>query len=152
MGARKHRRLSGFTIVELMVTLAIIGILASLAIPRYSDYLRRASLPEAFSRLGDLRIKLEQFYQSNRSYGTGACGNDGSSNTIDFAANANKFAITCQLTGTSAVDQAYLLTATGSGLVAGHVYTLDSSNNKRTLSFKGKTSTAACWLVKGDEC
>lgn len=152
MRVRKHPG-SGFTIVEVMITLAIIGFLASMAVSQYRDHVRRAGLTEAFSRLGDLRIKLEQFYQSNRNYGTNTCGNDGNSDTVDFSANATRFSVSCQLNGST--NQAYLLTATGSAITAGHVYTLDSSNSKRTLQFPGRPSTqlpAACWLVRGNEC
>lgn len=152
MRARKHPPL-GFTIVEVMITVAIIGVLASLAIPRYSDHVRRAGLTEAFSRLGDLRIKLEQYYQSHRNYGSNHCGDDGAGNSLDFNANpdanTNTFSITCQLNN---VDQAYLLTATGSGVTAGHVYTLDNSNGKLTTQFRGAARSAACWLVRGNEC
>lgn len=143
-------RQTGFTLIELMVTVAIIGIITAIALPNYSEYVRRGTLPEAFSRLANTRIQLEQFYQNNRNYGTGTCGNDGTADRVSLTAEANNFALTCALAGGG---QGYTLTATGStGRSSGHVYTLDSNNVKATTSFKGAAVTRNCWLDKGGEC
>mgnify|MGYP003527119509 CR=1 FL=1 len=55
-----------------MVTIVIISILAAIAIPSYRDYVVRGALPEAFSTLSAHRVKMEQFFQDNRTY-AGAC-------------------------------------------------------------------------------
>ena len=145
---------SGFTLIELMIAVAIIGILAAVALPGYTDYIRRSALTEGFSSLSDLRIRLEQFYQSNRNFGTTACGHDGTANRIAFSSADGKFTFACALTGTSPNEnQAYTLTATGaSGAAVGHVFTLNSDNLKGTTRFKGSTVSKPCWLVKGSEC
>lgn len=145
----------GFTLIELMITVAIIAILAGVALPSYVDYVRRGQIPEAFAGLSDFRVKMEQYYQDNRNYGTANCVDantpswGASTPTLTYAAQEN-FTFTCALT---ASGQGYTLTATGSaGRVAGHVYTLNQNNQRATTSFKGTTSTKSCWLTKGSEC
>lgn len=56
-----------------MVAVAIVAILAGTALPAYTDYVRRGQLPDAFSALADYRVKMEQYYQDRRNYGTAAC-------------------------------------------------------------------------------
>lgn len=142
----KYPRQQGFTLVELMVVVAIIGILAAVALPSYKDYVRRSQLPEATSALSTLRIKFEQYYQDNRNYGSSGCTN--STVSLDLA---KKFTLTCSTTDSG---QGYLLTATGSsGQAVGHVYTLNQRNEQTTTKYGGDTvSGKNCWLLKGDEC
>jgi type IV pilus assembly protein PilE len=151
-----RNRASGFTLIELMITVAIIGILAAVVVPSYQDYVRRGALSEAFSNLSDLRIRMEQFYQSNRRYGldgqTTPCGHDGTDNRINFAGVSAQFTFSCAL-GAGGNDQAYVITAAAaSGPAKDHTYTLNNVNAKATTKFKGATVTKSCWLVKGTEC
>jgi len=62
-----HRQ-SGFTLIEVMITIAIVAILAAIAIPNYANYLTRGKIQEATSNLLGMRVKMEQYFQDNRMY------------------------------------------------------------------------------------
>jgi type IV pilus assembly protein PilE len=142
---------AGFTLIELIVTVAIIAILASVGYPSYVDYTRRGQLPEAFAAMSDYRVKMEQYFQDYRNYGTGgtcANGTNAPSWNTFVPSGAKNFTYACTSTATG-----YTLTATGSASQAvGHVYTINEANVQRTTKFKGSTVSKNCWLIKGDEC
>ncbi len=145
---KKFRVQAGFTLMEVMIVVAIIAILAAIGVPSYQDSVRRSALQDGFARLGDLRIKLEQFYDSNRNYGTGACGNDGGTQRVVFSAS-DQFTYGCRLLNGG---QGYLITATGMNNAGGHVFTLDVDNVRTTLLFKNLAVNQPCWLVKRGTC
>lgn len=143
----------GFTLIEVMITVAIVGILAAIALPSYTDYLRRGQLPEASTYLSSYRVQLEQYFQDNRNYGAAACADASGTSLILASPNGAKyFSYSCALSDNG---KGYLLTATGisSSLSTGHVYTVDHNNLRATTMFKGVAQVDKnCWLVKGSEC
>jgi type IV pilus assembly protein PilA len=62
----------GFTLIELMIVVAIIGILAAVAIPAYQDYIARAQVSEAVSLLGSAKTPMAEYFASQGSWPDGA--------------------------------------------------------------------------------
>ncbi len=58
----------GFTLIELMIVVAIIGILAAIAIPAYQDYTQRAQVGEGFAMVSGAKTAIAEFAQTNGSY------------------------------------------------------------------------------------
>ena len=144
-------RSGGFSLVELMVVVAVLGILASIAVPNYQDYVLRSKLVDALSSLAQLRVSMEHYYQDSRSYDsapgepTGNCG-------LAMAAS-NYFTYSC---ATSNTGQGFLITATGSvASTAAFAYTIDHGNNRRTTAMAEGwgSAPAECWVnTKGQTC
>lgn len=134
-------RSRGFTLIELMVTIAIVGILASIALPAYTTYVQRSRVPPALDALSTVATRLEQRYQDTGNYANGAaCGV-----AMPVAQN---FAISCNL---SNVDQGFTATATGNGPVAGYSYTITETGARATTAHP-KGANAACWTTRGNTC
>jgi len=136
------KRQKGFTLIELMIAVAIIGILASIGIPSYNNYVIRGKLVEGTATLSDGRIKMEQFYQDNRTYAGGPCPAETKNFTYDCASPA-------------ATTTTYTITATGKNSLSDFSYTIDQSNTKRTTSLKAGwgTTPASCWIMtNGGAC
>jgi type IV pilus assembly protein PilE len=137
------RQARGFTLIEVMIVVAIVGVLAAIALPSYSDYVKRGKIIEATQRLSEARVKLEQFYLDNRKY-TGGCANvrtgANGSDTFDLSCNApsdNTFTVT--VTG---------LASQGMGSFA---YTIDQDNVKTsTITAPGWTGNTSCWVTRKD--
>ena len=66
---KKHK---GFTLIELMITIVIVGILASIAVPSYRQYVIRANRTAAQATMMDIATRQQQFFVANRTYATAA--------------------------------------------------------------------------------
>lgn len=131
-------RQRGFTLIEVMIVVAIIGILASIAIPNYSAYVQRARLSEAFDQMSAAASRMEQAYQDTQSYArAGGC-------VVGAPAAGKYFSYGCTTTG-----QGFVVTATGSGVMAGFSFSIDDAGNRVTLAYPNAATPANCWLSGG---
>ena len=137
----------GFTLIEVMIVVAIITILAAVAIPSYRDYILRGQLVDATTLLAGTRADMERYFQDNRKY---------------TAVNAviippcvktqGNFGLTCSVL----TDTTFTLLATGTGAAAGFSYSIDQRDNRLTVSTGSSWPMPApntCWALKrGQSC
>jgi len=136
----------GFTLVELIIVLAIISVLAAIAIPAYIGQQRNATRSEAYANLDSLRLLEEQFFAENAAY-TASAANVGAIQALlpGFRPGASlnfsyqivqNFRIDTPIanppTWNTAQNPCFTAIATGNAgtRVAGEVFTVDCNNNK----------------------
>jgi prepilin-type N-terminal cleavage/methylation domain-containing protein len=128
-------RHAGFTLIELMIVLAVVAILAGVALPQYNEYVVRSQLSTATGTLKEVRARMEQRYADNRAYteGAGGCA------IPNFLHADSGFNFTCVPANGG---QSFVFTASGTGRTADFVYTIDEAGVERTTSVRaGWTST-----------
>ena len=155
MSQYRHNR--GFTLLELMIVVGIIAILSAIAIPAYNDYVLRGKLSEAYSQLSSLQIRMEQYYQDNRSYQQAGTCSDGSNCAICApSSGVTNFQYSCATTN---AGQNYSYSATGQATVGtdGFLFTVNDAGVKATTTSgnaatNGWPSNTGCWIRNKGGC
>jgi type IV pilus assembly protein PilE len=163
-GERVDARASaGFSLIELMVTVVIIGVLAAVAYPSYQTYAREARRADAYGALTQLAGDLEKFYAECSAYTTNLTAATRSctapagppAGSIGRGAAGSQslggyYALTIGMPPTAGVPTAgYLLTATAQGTQAPDTtcatITLDNTGAKGAKNSGGTVTTSQCW-------
>ena len=129
------KKSKGFNLIELMVTVAIISILASIAIPSYRQYIERAKASDALNVLAATGISMDQKLQDSGGY---TC--------VAAAWTSKNFNFSCAATATD-----YTITATGINAMISYAYSLDAASSRKTLTHPQGASND-CWRISGGEC
>lgn len=127
----------GFSIIELMIAVAIVAILASIALPSYNDYLIRSRFPEGQAAIAAARIRAEQFFQDNQTYIGMPC-----------PAASSTFTYACAATATT-----YTITATGNSQVAGFGFTINENADRTSVApADWMPAVNNCWITRKKTC
>lgn len=147
-----HRHSRGFTLIEVMTVVAIIGILSAIAYPSYRDYLIRGALVDATNGLSTMRAEMERHFQDNRDYRTVGAFVTPCARPNVGTRTFGDFIVTC---GVAPGQTTYTLTATATAgsLVAGFSFSVDETDRRSTVAPAGWPSCATRWLTKkGQPC
>lgn len=144
------KREGGFTLIELMIAVAIIAILAAIALPAMDQYKQKSRRSDATSMLMQIAAKQEKFFMNNRSYAANLTnlgyGNTGA--TADpLSSEHDYYDIT--ITAPALPAYTFTLTATPKGAQAEDTdcaeFNLDNEGNKTAEDDSGTDTTGACW-------
>lgn len=132
----------GFTLIELMIVVVIIGLLSAVAYPLYTDSVKRGKITEATSTLSNARIQMTQFLLDSKAFD----GSKGGVPPCTTLSNTQDFAFACVTTPLT-----YVITATGQGAMSAFIYTISEGNAKTSITEWSPLS--ACWITKkGGSC
>lgn len=131
------RAQQGFTLIELMIVVAIIGILAAVALPAYQDYTKRSRVSEGLSLAAGAKTAMAEYYASNNAWP---------------ANNAEAgMAAAADIKGNS-VDSVTVSTASGKGVITVAYKTNVDVSNKNTIILTGTADAnggGVSWDCKG---
>lgn len=137
----------GLTLIELMITMVIVGILAMIAVPAYTGHITQSKIADVTGLLSEGKVRMEQTFNSQRSYYADA--SSGGTTCPDLSALFSDSAFSV----TTVCDSAtFTLTAKGNTAkgMDGYTYTINQSGEK-TSKTPAVESARSCWLKTKDQ-
>lgn len=132
----------GLTLIELMIVVAIVGIIGAIAFPSYQDHVRRSNRTDAYTALTQMANQQEKWYLANNTYTTNAANLGRTATGGIFLTDEGYY----QLTIPTGDATTFTLTATA---VAGSTQVGDNQGGTActplTLTSTGQKTPAQCW-------
>lgn len=142
---------SGFTLIELMIVVAIVGILAAIAYPSYQSYVERTGRADGQAKLMEIMQAQERFYSQNQTYtanlgaGAGGLGYGVAANAA-VASDERRYNITAAACAGGAIANCVVLSADAVGQQASDTKCGDLTLDSRGTKGEGGTLTVQdCW-------
>jgi len=132
----------GFTLIELMITVAILGIIAAVALPSYQDYVRQSNRTVAKSILYENAQFMERFYSQNNQYDA-PIGTAGTTVALPITQSPRTGAAQYNISLQSVADNTFVLQAVPVNSMAGDVCGTLTLSNTGALGADG--NVADCW-------
>jgi len=140
----------GFTLIELMVTVAIVGILAAIAYPSYKNYVIQGQIANATTGLSAMAANMERYYQDNRTY----LPANGLPSPCVAVIPYGTFTVSCPGGPTDATH--FQLEADGSGATAGFKFFINEQGKQTSTvappAPSGWTPCTLGWETKQGKC
>jgi type IV pilus assembly protein PilA len=144
-GQYKQQAQQGFTLIELMIVVAIIGILAAVALPAYQDYTARSKITEVMMQVDSCKTAVSEFLQANGAFPTSA-----------NQAGCNSTVSTKYMAAGTAVDSATAKITSGaiqsvaSGADTNHIILQPTTDAARTTPMAAATDAIQGWSCGTD--
>ena len=134
----------GFTLIELMMTVVIVAILGAIAVPSYIEHVVRGKIAQATENLSEAKVRMEQVFNSNRTYAT----EPGGTTCPDFSGLFQGSAFSVAIPNCPG-DSGTTFTLTATGLAAkgaaGYSYSINQNGDKSSST--PSATGATCWLM-----
>ncbi|WP_434634231.1 type IV pilin protein [Chromobacterium sp. CV08] len=143
---RNKRAPGGFSLLELVIAMAVLAIVAAIAIPSYRTFILQSNRTAAKTALQDLATRQESYYSLNNGYASQLATLGYASGPVYVPGNGNNY---YALAISSASATAFVLTATPQGAQAQdscQTYQLDNLGNQSNIAAGGGSlSVSGCW-------
>ena len=157
---KNERTSSGFTLIELMIVVVIIGVLAMIAYPSYTKYVSQSRRSDGYTALSQIANNLEKFYSQCSAYTTDIKSATATNcttpagGTLGLGASGDQspsqyYKLTIATAGAGVPAGGYLITATAQGVQVNdtdcRTMTLDSTGAKKSKNSSSIDTSSICW-------
>lgn len=143
------RRPSGFTLIELMITLVVVAILAAIAYPLYEHQIEESRRTDARTALLELASREERYFATNNAYTQNADSLGYGNNNWPVVIGSGYYEISVSNVDNGANPPSYLLTAQALGTQLSdttcRTFTVDSTGAQAAQDASGNDTTSTCW-------